>query len=631
MEHVFKVGDIIKIQGKRIPYEIVKVGKRTLRAAIVGWSGFSEVSIPMNSAVYCPPVNVTLEQLRRFARYEITYDQLAGAGTPLVCVKCDEPYAVTAEDLLCVFKTCAGKNHTALKEEWSDAAEELERLGQLVFESCSSDKAEACRFIPADSAMIHDSFEALVSYAGTGEWPLGITLEELTDHVEQIVSCRNLPLAEKNYTDRQKRNYLVNIGTEDMLKTASETELRLYVRFTVELCAKGDRDALIAKGHACCGGNAVYPCDWEQARDIFLSLCEEKCDPSLANTLGNIYYYGRCNDGVPQYDEAFRWFSIGAVGGICESRCKLAEMLYLRGYGAGKNEITARTIMDELYEQTLLEFLNDGPECSLAEVALRLGNLIRDNTPTVNTNSPRKAYYYYLQAAYAIKQRIARRSYYGDKDLVDSIRKSIEDLRANNSLGIPKKTVRTEDLSCFLGHQDLVRRYYHMKLKKTGDDEYKITIRVFSEWSGKAPSKILLTLPEAHFCGMVDTVNIKAKKAKIYIGKDLFDENEAEFVFDGIRAGRLLRDGQPSVAIYAEFYYSVPASAFRKYRFASLVFPGNPHRYDYLCDIDDLHPGDKVIVSSAHGLPMYVSDVFERSVSDSRLPISQYEKVVGKA
>ena len=58
---------------------------------------------------------------------------------------------------------------------------------------------------------------------------------------------------------------------------------------------------------------------------------------AIIERIGYIYYYGRCWDGQPQYDEAFRYFSVGAAGGIYESRYKLADM-FAKGYGVVQNK-----------------------------------------------------------------------------------------------------------------------------------------------------------------------------------------------------------------------------------------------------------------------------------------------------
>lgn len=121
------------------------------------------------------------------------------------------------------------------------------------------------------------------------------------------------------------------------------------------LAESDDPNALEAFGYACYGGdNPVFECDWVKARDCFLKLCSldtaddlDKC--YFANTLGYIFYYGRCNDGVPENEKALKYFTVGANGGIYESMYKLADM-YINGYGTDKNKRAAEYLISSVYQ-----------------------------------------------------------------------------------------------------------------------------------------------------------------------------------------------------------------------------------------------------------------------------------------
>ncbi len=75
-----------------------------------------------------------------------------------------------------------------------------------------------------------------------------------------------------------------------------------------------------------------------------------------ANTLGYIYYYGRCNGGVPEYDKAFYYFGIAAANGLYEGMYKLADM-FRHGYGCRESRHTARNLYGMVYEDSLKHFL----------------------------------------------------------------------------------------------------------------------------------------------------------------------------------------------------------------------------------------------------------------------------------
>ncbi|MGN0692556.1 MAG: hypothetical protein ACI4K7_09445 [Oscillospiraceae bacterium] len=156
-----------------------------------------------------------------------------------------------------------------------------------------------------------------------------------------------------------------------------------------ELVAAEDTKAIGTLGYSYYGGNDIYPCDWNKSRDCFLKLMEmdnvddlQKC--YYANTLGYIYYYGRCNDSVPEYDKAYKYFSIGAAGGIYESIYKLSDM-YIHGYGTTKNNRAAKTLVDMVYEETAEQIIAEKYDCKFADAALRKGNLCRDGVSSGNS------------------------------------------------------------------------------------------------------------------------------------------------------------------------------------------------------------------------------------------------------
>ena len=123
---------------------------------------------------------------------------------------------------------------------------------------------------------------------------------------------------EMEFTDRRKETYMLSFENNSTLKKATDLEVSLCRRFTDELCAKDSILALHLKGYACYGGNRLYPCDWPASRDCIMRLFDKTGDPQYANTLGYIYYYGRCTNGVPEYEKAYEMFVISAANGLHE-------------------------------------------------------------------------------------------------------------------------------------------------------------------------------------------------------------------------------------------------------------------------------------------------------------------------
>ena len=219
--------------------------------------------------------------------------------------------------------------------------------------------------------------------------------------------------ASGNYPEAEA---LFNVWTKENRAISVIDELQKYVI---------DHSARLDAGNACYGGNSLYPCDWNTSRDCMIRLFEKKDDPQYANTLGYIYYYGRCNGGVPEYDKAFHYFGIAAANGLYEGMYKLADM-YRHGYGCSKSMRTARNLYGMVYEDSLKHFLK-GKNASFADAALRMGNVYAkgiDEEP-----DPTVAWYYYVQADYAAKIRAKDSDFFGNTTVVINIQKALEEMQ----------------------------------------------------------------------------------------------------------------------------------------------------------------------------------------------------------
>lgn len=173
------------------------------------------------------------------------------------------------------------------------------------------------------------------------------------------------------------------------------------------------------QGLGCYGGDAAYQCDWYSSRDIMLHLLEINPDEErkavYANTLGYIYYYGRCNNKVPEYEKAFKMYSLGAAGGLIESVYKLADM-YIGGKGVEQNRACGKNLIQWVYENSYEKYLYEG-RGKIADLALRRGSFCMED------GEYQEALYYALQADYAIRVRMNEGVDYGDNVVFDSIQK----------------------------------------------------------------------------------------------------------------------------------------------------------------------------------------------------------------
>ena len=253
---------------------------------------------------------------------------------------------------------------------------------------------------------------------------------------------------------RLHRNILIGVYTERSDLMSDEQKAR-YKQLIEEACAEKDLLAMRIKGYACYGGSDLYECDWEASRDIITELFDMTGDPQCANTLGYIYYYGRCNGGVPEYDKAFQYYAVGAAHDLLESMYKQADM-FKHGYGCIKSERTSEYIIDKLYADTWPCFCK-GDDAKFADIALRRAeaNHKRGNLVT--------ALKCYLEADYAIKKRLKESDFFGDVKVQEKI---------TNGLNEVKKEFPEE----FFVDEFSIRYPYHLLDFLDRAVKYKVTI-----------------------------------------------------------------------------------------------------------------------------------------------------------
>lgn len=180
-----------------------------------------------------------------------------------------------------------------------------------------------------------------------------------------------------------------------------------------------------------CGENGSNV-DYKKAESLFLKTIKMKPDPYIANVLGYIYYYGKSNNGIPDYEKAFKYFSIAHLsGGLFEATYKLSDC-FKHGYGVTKDEKTAFKLISTIYEQNLLYYF-ETDDSKYADVALRIGSFLKDGVGV--DKDIEAAYVYFLRARTAIKTRIKSSHYVGDIGLANSINKSIFALKKELKYG----------------------------------------------------------------------------------------------------------------------------------------------------------------------------------------------------
>lgn len=327
--------------------------------------------------------------------------------------------------------------------------------------------------------------------------------------------------------EQLKQQYISKyFDDEKLMAEASEEELKLYREYVSEGIEKEWIIALYAIAYGCYGGNRAFECDWVRSRDTLLRIIDIQGDedPFIYNTLGYIFYYGRCNGNQPEYEMAFKYFSVGAVNGVFESVYKLSDM-FIGGKGVPKSEKSGAKLIIGIYDENQLNFCNGMYDCKFADVALRLGGLYEQGIGVVQDYV--EAFYYYSEAKYAIKKRMEVENFFGDAKVSKSIDEAYERVKAK----LPEGYLREEyefNSPSIIGLLLSTSRGLDVELNREGNDYY---IRVERYASEDMEKDTLINIPEKEYCELTNVVKLKLKNALVID----FDELPKRAFVDSIR------------------------------------------------------------------------------------------------
>ena len=592
------------------------------------------------------------EQMKALARYEATFDQyIKDSEIDDGQISFPEKYMMTLEDLYVALKNMLEKNPTVhdFGENWYYPLTQLEEAfgidkacgwdndDLILDEECGSD-SEGVRGLPLKSEDVFSEIWADLEDIWTMEDEDSHLSEldqikEFINDIETFLSNKGKPLLEMVFTDHQKKGYIRFFENDSRVNEASELELQLCRKFTDELCEKGSGTALHLKGYACYGGNRLYECDWAASRDCMIKLFEKTDDPMYANTLGYIYYYGRCTGGVPEYEKAFEMFSIAAANGLHEGLYKLADM-FRHGYACKKSYRTARALYGMVYDDCYKKFAEGAVDGSFADAALRMGNVYLKGIG--ETKDPESAYRFYLQADYAAKLRAKNSDFFGNTTVAINIQKALDETKAELPEGYFKDHLMLSQPWAFWG---LTENGYRASVSfyPQEDGTVKVTVsrRPRNKWGSTEP--ILLTYPEINYCKLVTDVDLIASGLKtsfkdiagVSFKYDYAEWNDTECRID------FYYDEDPVCWVACDEYRLYPepqeTPTGELLTLVSVAFQPAGRTYDYLCEFSDIKPGDKVIVIGYDGeTEVEVKAVYTRHESELGLPVERYKKVVRK-
>ena len=593
---------------------------------------------------------LTTVQMKQIARYELTFKELIEKSVfEDIDVICPESYQYTLEDLTIAIRNLKEKDPTIYDfgEYWFYPLQNLEDAfgldrarGYLEDVDDRPKDLKLYRNLPVSDSYWFDDvwcqLDDAWSYAEDEEDKLQLSRmlgpDTILESLARYESNKGKPILEWEFTKQEKKNYIRSFGEDERVNKAAEKELILARRMIDELCAEDSGLALHIKGYACYGGNRLYDCDWPTSRDCMIRLFEKKGDPNYANTLGYIFYYGRCTGGLPEYEKAFHYFGIAAANGLYEGLYKLADM-FRHGYGCEKSPRTAHALYGMVYEDSIKSFLK-GDHANFADAALRMGNVYAKGIDErVNAEN---AYIYYLQADYAAKIRAKTSDFFGNTTVVMNIQKALDEIRPK----LPEdyfREYRDYDAPVYL--MELARYNNRCTLTRTAKDDGTLELagERFATKACPAPDQILVTIGPLNFCRRTGKFSMTAVNASgLWFADDAgtvkYDyctyndvDDRYEFYYDDDLTAWIKCD---TFRIYGP---AASPKEGKEYRLASVKFSANGRTYDYLCDGLDVQIGDTVVVNGYDGeAEVSVVCVYTKYESELSIPVERFKKIVRK-
>ncbi len=542
------------------------------------------------------------DMLQRFLRYEIPYDRIhidpAQAGL-----------RISFEDVLAAIERIDREQIPMIRvlDEWMDP---LYRIGDDIGlpEALGFENTKTAEILLDDIIGRSPLNRENTLYHVLGNlWHAPQMFKSDADFLAEAAQWKQMmentlwneerPIYEWKLTIMQKLHYVLDLFQSESIDLCDRAHQDLFRRSLEELCDEGIYDALRIKAFCSVDGNSVYPKDIDLAAEFFEICAEEDEDAMSANALGDIYLRGDLNDGIPQYDLAYKYYSLAAFAGVYESMCRCADLL-MEGHGIPRNRNAAYNQILYVYTHTKQAFTEGIYSIAFADAAVRMGECWENGT--AGPPDLKLAYSYYLDAETAVRMRMRYDKCRDDNELYEKIRDSLQRLSAR--LGddcMEKESVLPEPL---LIDRMLSGGYpLRMRCEKAGDRQMVLR---FTRTEQIPYYGILLTVESMSASDLYSEVCILAD------GCDDLEEG-TDVVFSAVgfdfstKRTILYHQGEEVLSFRTEHFryrcerpddwYEQPPVSYACVQFS------DGSRGEYRCDVPGLKRGDRVIVPTAIG------------------------------
>lgn len=297
---------------------------------------------------------------------------------------------------------------------------------------------------------------------------------EIYDLIKLHNEEKKLIVYKRHLSDVEKMAYVDYFG-ESYRTNRQEFDVEFYAECLEDLVSKNNLLATEIKAYlhyGNCGNKYGYECNYKNCEELLLKLLDnEKVGDEdkgrYANTLGYIYYYGRVNDGIKEYEKAFKYYSFASACGFYEATFKLSDM-YKYGLGVTKSNLASYGLVHSIYADLREKFCSGNFGCEFADVCIRMGNFYRDGIYVEQNDYA--AYSEYLVARFALSLRIDVNDFFGDYKLKERVDKDVALLEEKLQIKKYRKTIYISLYSLV----NVLEKDFTIKFKEM-KDKYKIT------------------------------------------------------------------------------------------------------------------------------------------------------------
>lgn len=494
-----------------------------------------------------PIKEVSPSELRSYYRHEISYEALTGYPMPNNGYRLNGKLDYGFEDLLVAARNCMAHPGFIDTLDPYDLENEIEG-------DCPNYGLAHMPMPEAFRKDIHYENSAHIAYVYMQEFVNLSNMAKDTDEgfahlVNEMETLKHDRDEKKNdipLTKAERNDLAINVSNYDQIHELSQDEVA-FISKNLDISIKeNEYQAISAKAYLDYEGTEWWPTNYAEAESLLWKLTE-KPDSFAYNTLGYLYSY-HCPQGAPNYEEAFKCFSIGALGDVAESQYKVADLI-MNGQGIKKNQALAKGMYDEIYKPYKRQFIHENYLYKFADIALREGQCYLEGKGCEINKELAKNYL--LEAQFAVNKRKEAGGYIGDASVSRRIESSLQ-LCPKEVEGYSKDEYLLNDdyeLDFTLNQFAIGGHYGRISFVSRTEDSCELLVN--SDYPGFSS---LLVLAKAGLCLLADSVLVRLSTHDKTLDEKRFgedgviefsnivipyankkdpDENKAMFIFKG--------------------------------------------------------------------------------------------------